>query len=140
MQTAANNNLVLTNVSSFTRFADSLRIVSHGGFYQLIASELIISVHTGRALLALGDRLVVLAERAHAFRRMDSLGCLSQILVSLPLPSQYAAVGSYDQAVCPHNFGRGDVQHASSLLERVVEKAPTRYRVRAIISLSLIHI
>ncbi len=66
---------------------------------------------------------------------MDTLGGVSQILVSLPFPQQYEAVGRYYQAVCTQNLGRGDVQHASSLLERVAENAPTRYRVRALISL-----
>ncbi|MEK6302676.1 MAG: hypothetical protein AABO41_18345, partial [Acidobacteriota bacterium] len=135
MQTAASNSLVLTDLSSFTRFADSQRAISHGGFYQLIASDRIRSVHTKQVLLALGDRLVFLAENAHAFRQMDALERVSQILVSLPLRQQFEAVGRYYQAVCTQRFGRGDVQHSSTLLERVAESAPTRYRVRAIISL-----
>lgn len=135
MQTAASNSLVLTDLSSLTRFADSQTSISHGGFYQLIASDLIRSAHTKEVLFALGDRLVVLAEHAHALRQMEGLEHVSRLLVSLPLPQQYAAVGKYYQAVCTQKLGRGDVQHASGLFERLAEDAPAKYRAKAMISL-----
>jgi hypothetical protein len=136
MQTAASNSLVLTDISSLTRFADLHRMISHGGFYQLIASELIRSGHSRQSLLGLGDIFVAIAEHAHAFRRMDMLERVSQILDSLPLPPEYAAVGSYYQAVCTQNFGHGDVDRAANILEALADCAPARYRVRSLISLA----
>ena len=71
MQTAANISLILTDSSSFKRFADSQAAISYGGFYQLITSDVIRGACTEQAFRGLGDRLVVVAEHAHAFRRMD---------------------------------------------------------------------
>lgn len=136
MQLAANSSLVLTDLSSLKRFADSQGAISYSGFYQLIVPGLIRSVHEEKVLRELGDRLIVLAEHAHAFREMEGLGHVSQILVSLPLPRQYNAVGRYYQALCIQRFGRGDVERPVSLFELAVENAPPQYRVRAIISLS----
>jgi hypothetical protein len=135
MQTAANNNLVLTDFSSFRRFADSQGAISYGGFYQQLASELVKGAYKEHVSRELGDRLVVLAEQAHAFRQMDVLEQVSQILLSLPLPRRYETVGRYYQAICTQRFGRGDVERAASLLETVLENAPPRYRVKAMISL-----
>lgn len=136
MQPAANSSLVLTDLSSLKRFADSQAAISYSGFYQLIAPGLIRSVHKKKVFRELGDRLIMLAEHAHAFREMEALGHVSQMLVSLPLPHQYKAVGRYYQALCIQRFGRGDVERPVSLLELAVENAPPKYRVRAMISLS----
>jgi hypothetical protein len=134
METAAKASLVLTDSSSFERFADLQRI-SHSGFYQRLASGLITGIHTNQALGDLGERLVVLAEHAHAFRQMDALGQVSQFLMSWPLPRQYEAIGQYYHALCVQMLGRGDADRAASLLARLVESAQPKYRVRAMISL-----
>ena len=134
MQAIANNNLVLTDFSSFG-LAESQATISDGGFYQRIASYLIGAVHKEQVFRELGDRLVVLAEHSHAFRRMDVLEQVSPMLVSIPLPPEYQAVGRYYQAVCTQRFGFGDVGRAATLLEGVAENAPPRYRVRAILCL-----
>ncbi|MEK6322793.1 MAG: hypothetical protein AABN33_14045 [Acidobacteriota bacterium] len=135
MQTAAKINLVLTDSSSLKRFAESETKISYGGFYQLIASGLITSAHKKQVFRESGDRLVVLAEQAHAFRQLDTLEQVSQILVTLPLPRQYEAVGRYYQALCIHRFGRGDVERAAHLLERVAQEAPPRYRAKVMLSM-----
>jgi tetratricopeptide (TPR) repeat protein len=133
MQTAANINLVLTDFSSLKRLADFE--ASYVGFYQLIATHLIEGVHKKEVLGELGDSLVTLAEHAHAFRQMDILENVSQVLLGLPLPRRYEAVGRYYQALCIHKFGRGDVEQAVRLLERLSEAAPPRYRARAMLSM-----
>ena len=135
MQTAANISLILTDSSSFKRFADSQAAISYGGFYQLITSGVIRGACTEQAFRSLGDRLVVVAEHAHAFRRMDLLDQVSQILMKSPLPRQYEAIGQYYQALCIHRFGRGDVEQAALLLEPVALDAPLLYRIRALRSL-----
>ncbi|MEK6324772.1 MAG: hypothetical protein AABN33_24280 [Acidobacteriota bacterium] len=83
----------------------------------------------------MGNRLIVLAEQAHAFRQMNVIEQVSQILGSLPLSRQYEAVSRYYQALCIQSFGRGDIEQAISLLEGVAETVPTRYRARVMISL-----
>ncbi|MFY9608021.1 MAG: hypothetical protein WAU45_05320 [Blastocatellia bacterium] len=94
------------------------------------------SVHTKHFFARLGDRLVVMAEHAHAFRQMEVLEEVSHLLVSGLLPRQYEPIGRYYQAVCIQRFGRGDVERAEGLLERVAANAPLRYRARAMISLA----
>ena len=131
MQTAASNSLVLTDISSLGRFADSQTKISHGGFYQLIA----LGLHTKQILTGLGDRLVAMAERAHAFRQMDKLEELSRVLATSSLPKQYEAVGRYYQALSIQRFGHGNVEQAAQLLERVAVNAPSRYRLKALVSL-----
>jgi len=134
METAAKVNLVLTGSSAFERFADPQRI-SYGAFCQRLASGLVKGIHRHQALGDLGERLVVLAEHAHAFRQMDALEQVSQFLMSWPLPKQYEAIGEYYQALCIQRLGRGDADRAASLLARVTESAQPKYRVRAMISL-----
>jgi tetratricopeptide (TPR) repeat protein len=135
MLTAANNNLILIDHSSLKGFAESQEEISYARFYQLIAPVLTRSRFEEQALMRLGDRLVALVEHAHAFRRMDMLERISQILLKLPLPCRFEAVGQYYRALCIHRLGRGDVERAAGLLEHVAESAPPRYRARAMQSL-----
>lgn len=136
MQTAASNSLVLTDFSSSKRVADSRKGISYAGFYQLIASGLLRGGYAAQVLDDLGNKLVGLAEHSYALRQMETLGLLSQFLVTSPLPTQYETVGQYYQALCIQRLGRGDVEQAAHLLERVAETASTKYRVRALISLA----
>lgn len=135
MQTAASNSLVLTDSSSLKRFADFETAISHAGFYQQIAARLLGGVHTERAFREIGDRLVVAAEHAHAFRHMNILEEISGILTTTALPRDYQIIGQYYQALCIQSFGRGDLKRAMSLFERVAELAPSTYQGRALISL-----
>lgn len=136
MQTAASNSLVLTDFSSSKRFADMRKGISYRGFYQLIASGLLRGGSATQVLDELGNKLVCLAEHSYALRQMDTLHLVSQALVTSPLPTQYETVGRYYQALCIQRLGRGDVEQAAHLLERVAETASTKYRVRAMISLA----
>ncbi len=135
MHTAANNSLVFTDFSSLKRFADSRRAISYSGFYQLIASGLVNAVNTRRVSDRLGDSLVVLAEQCYAFRQMDALKDVSQVLVSTSMPTPYESVGRYYEALCIQRFGRGDVRRATCSFECVAETGPARYRGRAMQSL-----
>lgn len=139
MHTTDNINLVFTDVSSFRRFADLKAPISYNGFYQLFASELVGGVHEEQVFRKLGDSLILLAEHAHAFRRMDELEDVSRHLMGLSLPGQpgqYEMAGRYYHALCVQNFGLGDAERASRLLGPVAGNAPPRYRARAMISLA----
>ena len=135
MQTAAKNSLVLTDSSSLKRFAEIDTTISYGGFYQLIASRLILDGHIKQLVHKVLNRLVVLAEHSYAFRQMGTLEKLSEVLVNSPLPRLYGPIGRYYQALCIQRFGTGDVEQAARLLESAAENAPTRYRARAMQSL-----
>lgn len=139
MNTAPKNSLVLTGFSSFDSVIDFEPPIAYRSFYQHIASCLIRDVNNKQAFRGLGDRLIALAEHAHAFRRMDVLDQASRILMTLPLSREYGTVGQYYQALCIQRLGHGDVERAESLLERVAENGPLKYRTRAIISLAASH-
>ena len=132
---AAKINLDFIHSSSLESFFGIKTSVTQTGFYQRIASRLMEGAQSERVFRELGDRLVIIAEQAHAFRQMDLLEQLSQILVDLPLPQRYEAVGRYYQALCAKRFGHGDIERAESLLERVGENASPAYRIKAMISL-----
>ena len=136
MQTAANNNLVLTDLSSFKRFADLNAAMSYSGLYQFGASHLITGLYSRQVADYLGCRLVVLAECYYASRKMGDLEKVSQILVTAPeMPRLYENIGKYYQALCIQGFGRGDVEGATRSLEHVAENGPPAYRARAMQSL-----
>jgi tetratricopeptide (TPR) repeat protein len=121
--------------SSLEGFFGIKTSITQTGFYQRIVSRLMEGFRNEQVLRDLGGELVVLAEQAHAFRRMDLLGEVSRILVGLPLPERYEAVGRYYQALCAKRFGHGDIEQAERLLERVGENASPDYRIKAVISL-----
>jgi hypothetical protein len=134
MQRTANISLVLTESSSFEPVADSREVISYGGFYQQLASQLLRGVHRKKVISELSDSLVKLAEHAHAFRQMTIVDNVSQVLLRIP-SRQCEAVGRYYQALCVHRFGRGDVERAARLIEPVAESAPPKYRARALVFL-----
>jgi hypothetical protein len=138
MNTAAKISLVFTDSSSFSRFVDFETSISHSGLYQLIASRLTERLHNSQVFREFGDRLVIVAEQAQTFRRMDIVEQASQILVNLP-SKPYEAIGRYYQALCAHSFGRGDLERAEGLLQHAANNAPIKYRTRAIISLAASH-
>jgi len=132
MQIATSNSLFLMD-SSLSRSAHVLTFIKRGEFYQQIAQELIKDRYAKEALLSLGERLVVLAHSAYACRQMDVVEQLSQILLHLPLPSEFRNIALYYQAFCIKRKGRFD--EAQTLFECVAEKGPPKYRARAMIAL-----
>ena len=135
MPTTANKSvfLVLTGSSSSSRrLAERPANVGQPhGFYQLLTQ----AAHKNRSLTQLGNRLIALAEHARAFRRLNDLDELSQLLIRLPLSPKHSQIGHYYHALSIKRSGKGDLEKAARLLEQVAESAPPLYRVRAVQSL-----
>lgn len=87
----------------------------------------------------MGNSLVILAEHAHAFRKMDILERVSRTLADSPM-LRYEDVGRYYEALCIHRFGHGDVQRAIRLLEQVADVAPLAFRAKAMLSMGSISV
>ena len=68
MQAVANNDLILTDLSSFKQLAGLQKDISHAGFYQQALSELVRGLHGKQTFTELGDRLVALVRHAHGVR------------------------------------------------------------------------
>jgi tetratricopeptide (TPR) repeat protein len=85
----------------------------------------------------LGNRLIQLAEQAHAFRQFDRVREIGQLLSNIPT-KDYQAIGYYFLAVAANSMGNGDQDKAQKLFELVVENAPQYYRAKAILSLAAI--
>jgi len=82
----------------------------------------------------LGNRLIQLAEQAHAFRQFDQLKELALMLSNLPIKS-YRAIGHYFLAIATHRVANGNWDEAKRLLEPAVANAPDAYKVKATLSL-----
>ena len=82
----------------------------------------------------LGNKLIQLAEQAHAFRQFDKVKALGQILSNVPIKS-YQAIGYYFLGVAANSMGNGDQDKAGKLFELAVDIAPDEYKVKAILSL-----
>jgi hypothetical protein len=87
---------------------------------------------------ALGDYLVVAAEQAFEFRQVEILEQIRRTILSLPLPSSYLSAARYYEALRAHDLGRGDMDRAQAILDRVVDDGPSPYRVRGLMSLGAI--
>ncbi|MEK6320704.1 MAG: hypothetical protein AABN33_03360 [Acidobacteriota bacterium] len=135
MQIATSNNLILTDFFSFKRLAELQRRDGHAGLYQGIAQTLIAGFHTKQALANLVTSLVSIADQAHTIRRLDVVGCVGQLLLSLPLPRQLETVGHYYQALSLNRGGLGDTLRAGRLFEKVADNASLHYRARAMLAL-----
>lgn len=85
----------------------------------------------------LGNRLIQLAEHAHAFRQFDRVREYGQILSNIPIKS-FQAVGYYYLAVAANSMGNGDQDKARRLFELVADTAPEAYKAKAILSLAAI--
>jgi tetratricopeptide (TPR) repeat protein len=134
MQALANNNPILTDLSSFERLAALQKDISHPMFYQQIISGLISGVYRKQTLSQLGDRLVASAELTYSLRQIDAVQKASGFLLNLPLGEEYQSVGRYYQALCIYQ--RGASADARILLEQVAEALPIRFRARARLAIS----
>jgi hypothetical protein len=135
MQTAASNNLVFTDFSSFKRCAEFKIPVSYGGFYQQIASALIKGVNTNEFFTRLGGKLVAAAEHAYSLRQMEAVEEAGRLLSELPMPGHYSMAGQYFRAL--HMIRQGDLEAAQSTLEPIAEGGPHKYQARARQSLAV---
>jgi hypothetical protein len=85
----------------------------------------------------LGKRLVMLSEQARAFRQFDGLSEYALILSKLPL-KRYQSIGQYYLALSVCRNGRGELDKARAILEKVASDAPLKYRAHAMVTLSSI--
>jgi tetratricopeptide (TPR) repeat protein len=81
-----------------------------------------------------GNRLIQLAEQAHAFRQFDKITEMALMLSNIPI-KDYQAVGNYFLAIAMHRKGEGSQDEARRLFELVVGTAPDAYKVKATLSL-----
>jgi hypothetical protein len=102
-------------------------LVEYAGFYQQLFSGVV-------SYQQLGNRLVELAEQAHAFRQFDNVREYGLILSNIPL-KDYQAIGLYYQAVATNSMGNGDQEKARKLFEHVAEIAPQKFSAKAVLSL-----
>jgi hypothetical protein len=134
MQTAANNNLVLTDISSLKRLADVKNAISYGGFYQQIISGLIKGVYSKQVFTDFGDRLVALAEHAYCFRQIETVKQASQLLMIFPLGSEYKKISNHYSAL--YKYQTGQFPEALKLFKTLAEDAPQKFRARALLSMA----
>jgi tetratricopeptide (TPR) repeat protein len=132
MQIAATNNRFLTDSSSLDSLLALQTGNGHGEFYQQIARLLIKGFYTKEAIIAFGQKLTAVAQHAYALRQMDNVERVSRIIMNLPV-AEYQKIGSYYYALAMKR--RGQTAQAETLLERVADDAPVRYRGQALLSL-----
>ncbi|HKQ08585.1 MAG TPA: hypothetical protein VJ464_25915, partial [Blastocatellia bacterium] len=84
-----------------------------------------------------GNRLIQLAEHAHAFRQFDRLKEIGEILSNFPIKS-YQSIGYYYLAVSYNRCGNGDLEKAKGLFTLAADTAPPLFSARAILSLAAV--
>jgi hypothetical protein len=137
MQTAAKNNLILTESSSYVGLSDSKNKVSRGGsLLQSLLIGLDQTFHSQQAILETTRRLIKSAEHAYSLRDMQTVAEAGFVLMSLPLDAA-RRTGQYYQALVLKRSGQTD--KARALFESLADKAPLQYRSRALQSLGTIH-
>lgn len=137
MQTAANSNLFVKGFSSFSQFRFTQVEIKQEGFYQQLASELARSVHGKQVFEELAQRLIVVADRAYAMRRMETVEHVCHVLMNLPMSHRYESIWQYYAGLCLVRQKQFD--NARKLFEYVVEKAPAQHRTKAIMSLGSVY-
>ena len=96
---------------------------SVAGLYQ----ELLAS---GFSFQGVANRLIEIAENAHAFRQYDRLHEAGEILSNFPL-KQYRHIGQFYLVLSSCRSGLGNIRQARPLLERLAIVAPMQFRARA---------
>jgi AraC-like DNA-binding protein len=104
----------------------------YAGFYQELLSGTV-------NYTQLVNRLIQIGERAHSFRRFDTVREVGLILSNIPI-RHYQAIGCYFLGVAANSMGNGDQDEAKRLFELVVDNAPDSYKAKAIASLGAIAI
>jgi len=83
----------------------------------------------------LSNRLIQLAEQAHAFRQFDKVKEYGQVLSHIPV-KDYQGIGHYFLGVATHRRAVGNENATRRLLEQAVDTAPDAYKLQALLSLS----
>jgi hypothetical protein len=107
-------------------------LTEYSGFYQ----ELLRGIGSYQHL---GNRLIQLAEQAHAFRQFDKVKEIGELLSHIPVKN-YQSIGYYFLAVAANSIGSGDQVQARRLFELTVETAPTEYKSKALLSLAAVSV
>jgi tetratricopeptide (TPR) repeat protein len=135
MQTVANSNLLITDVSSLNRLAEPQLRHGHRALYQQVGALLVNQIQPRHFLTDFGDKLVMLAEHAYSHRQLPTVENISRALIALPLPPAYQTAGLYFRAL--ELIRRGELDSAQAILEQVVAEPSHRYTARAIQSLGV---
>lgn len=130
----ANNNFILTGLSSF-RHAEPCQRLSHRGFYQGLAQTLIGSFLSKDTISALLGTLCHLADAAQLSRRFDVVESVASFLRFSPLTNPLGNIGEYYGAMSLSRSTQGDVTAANTLFERVSFYAPSMYRAKAMLAI-----
>ncbi len=141
MQTVAKTSFLLTDSSSIVQVDDAQKTISQGGFYQQLVMALTKAAWTTRVSSTLGDNLLALAEYSYERRQMETVGQISHFLLNADLLNadlshQHRSIGLYYQAL--YLGRRMEFSQAGRLYEYVIEKAPAKYRTKALMSLGAI--
>ena len=134
MQIAADNNLVLIDSFSSRRFAEFQKQAGYGRLYQQIVSGLIKDTYSNQFFTSLGNRLVALTDHLYRLRRMEEVEPLSQLLLNLPLASEYGIIGRHYEALSLYQ--KGKFTEARTMLEYVADHGPPNYKARALLCAS----
>lgn len=114
--------------SNFFKLSISSPLAKYAGLYQ----ELLCGIGSFQQL---GNRLIGLGERAHAFRQFHLVREVGQTLADFPV-EDFQTTGYYFLAVASNSCGKGDQQEARTLFERVADTPSSRYNAKAILSLA----
>jgi hypothetical protein len=130
MQTAAKNNLFLTDASS----KDVLEIKNSGRLYQQIVLKLTGKLSFSyRPTAALANHFVALAEHAYAHREMDVVRDIGTLLMVLPLGPKFRSIGRYYEGLSL--LTRNHWAEARVILEGVLRDGPSVYKAKALLSI-----
>ena len=132
MQTAARSSLALIEFSSLAKLA-GLSATKYEALYQQIGYRLR-QATTGRAVAELAQELSEFAHHADNMRWHDPALHASRMLSALPEPFNH--IGEYYQAKRLQREGKK--AEAISLLTHVANRAPLRFRARAVQHLGMI--
>ena len=131
MQIAANNNLVLTRLSSFGTIGGTYQAFKHQGLYQRIALAITKGARESRFCEA-GDSLISVAAHALDLHQTEIVEQISEVLINAQPGREYQDIGRYYQAMCM--LRRGEPSSARTILEPLAESqaSPLRYRAQAL--------
>lgn len=129
----ARSALVLTDAPSQRQSVGSQRRSSDERLLQAIARGLVKGFHTKQSLLDFITCVASAADQALVTRQYDTIGALSQLLLSLPLSHQLESIGHFYEALSINRCGLGDTVRANALFEQVADRGPLNYRARAML-------
>lgn len=135
MQKESGRNLILPARFSPQSLADSRTGIPPNRILKELLSKHSSARYITDSVLPLFETFLDLAECAYQCRNRPALGEAVGVLISLPLPERLRLAAQYYQGLYVQAFGRGNLAKAAQIFLPVAERAPERYRARALISL-----